>query len=91
MYSPQITRYESSSFKSYISAAGGLKNRASLAKSYIQYGNGINKKQKRFLFLRFYPKVTPGSKIIVPEVPEGQKGLTVAELSAITAPFYTLT
>ncbi len=84
VYSPQITRYESSSFKSYISAAGGLKNRASLAKAYIQYGNGINKKQKRFLFLRFYPTVTPGSKIIVPEVPEGQKGLSIAELSAIT-------
>ena len=85
VYSPQLTRYESSSFKSYISAAGGVKNRASLAKAYIHYGNGINQKQTKFLFFRFYPRVTPGSKIIVPEMPEKEKGLSVTELSAITS------
>ncbi len=85
VYSPQLTRYESGSFKSYISAAGGVKNRASLAKAYIQYGNGINQKQTKFLFFRFYPRVTPGSKIIVPEMPEKEKGFSVAELSAITS------
>ena len=85
VYSPQLTRYESGSFRSYISAAGGVKNRASLAKAYIQYGNGINQKQTKFLFFRFYPRVTPGSKIIVPEMPEKEKGFSVAELSAITS------
>ncbi|MEI6190044.1 MAG: SLBB domain-containing protein [Chitinophagia bacterium] len=85
VYSPQLTRYESGSFKSYISAAGGVKNRASLAKAYIHYGNGINQKQTKFLFFRFYPRVTPGSKIIVPEMPEKEKGFSVAELSAITS------
>ena len=85
VYSPQLTRYESGSFKSYISAAGGVKNRASLSKAYIQYGNGINKKQKHFLFFKFYPRVTPGSKIFVPEMPDKEKGLSVAELSAITS------
>lgn len=85
VYSPQLTRFESGSFKSYISAAGGVKNRASLGKAYIHYGNGINQKQTKFLFFRFYPRVTPGSKIIVPEVPEKEKGLSVAELSAITS------
>ena len=85
VYSPQLTRYESSSFKSYISAAGGVKNKASLAKAYIHYGNGINKKQTKFLFFRFYPRVTPGSKIIVPDMPESEKGFSVAELSAITS------
>ena len=85
VYSPQLTRFESGSFKSYISAAGGVKNRASLAKAYIHYGNGINQKQTKFLFFRFYPRVTPGSKIIVPEMPEKEKGLSVAELSAITS------
>ena len=85
VYSPQLTRYESGSFKSYISAAGGVKNRASLSKAYIHYGNGINQKQTKFLFFRFYPRVTPGSKIIVPEMPEKEKGFSVAELSAITS------
>lgn len=85
VYNPQLIRFESSSFKSYISAAGGLKNRGSLSKAYVQYSNGINRKTTKFLFFRFYPTVKSGSKIIVPEVPEKQKGLTLAEITAITS------
>ena len=84
VYNPQLIRYESSSFKSYISAAGGVKNRASLAKAYIQYGNGINRKTTRFLFFKFYPSVRPGSKIIVPDVPEKESSFSVAQFGAIT-------
>jgi hypothetical protein len=72
VYNPQLIRFESSSFKSYISAAGGLKNRGSLSKAYIQYSNGINRKTTKFLFFKFYPTVKSGSKIIVPDVPEKQ-------------------
>lgn len=85
VYNPQLLSFESSGFKSYISAAGGVKNRASLAKAYIQYGNGINRKTSKFLFLRFYPKVKPGSKIIIPEMPEKQKGLSIGEITAFTS------
>ena len=85
VYNPQLIRYESSSFKSYISAAGGVKNRGSLSKAYIQYSNGINRKTTKFLFFKFYPTVKSGSKIIVPEVPEKQKGLSIAEITAITS------
>ena len=84
VYNPQLIRFESSSFKSYISAAGGLKNRGALSKAYIQYSNGINRKTTKFLFFKFYPTVKSGSKIIVPDVPEKQKGLTIAEITAIT-------
>ena len=85
VYNPQLIRFESSSFKSYISAAGGLKNRGALSKAYIQYSNGINRKTTKFLFFKFYPTVKSGSKIIVPEVPEKQKGLSIAEITAITS------
>ena len=85
VYNPQLIRFSSSSFKSYISAAGGVKNRNSLSKAYIQYSNGINRKTTKFLFFKFYPTVKSGSKIIVPEVPEKQKGLTIAEITAITS------
>ena len=85
VYNPQLIRFESSSFKSYISAAGGLKNRGSLSKAYIQYSNGIYRKSTKFLFFKIYPTVKSGSKIIVPEVPEKQKGLTLAEITAITS------
>ena len=85
VYNPQLIRFESSSFKSYISAAGGLKNRGALSKAYIQYSNGINRKTTKFLFFKFYPTVKSGSKIIVPDVPEKQKGLSIAEITAITS------
>ncbi len=84
VYNPQLIRYESSSFKYYISASGGVKNHASLAKAYVQYGNGINRKSTRFLFLRFYPTIKPGSKIIVPDVPEKESAFSVAQFGAIT-------
>jgi hypothetical protein len=84
VYNPQLIRFESNSFKSYLSAAGGVKNKASLSKAYIQYGNGINRKTKHFLFLKFYPTVRPGSKIIVPDVAEKESTFSMTQFSAIT-------
>lgn len=85
VFNPQIISYASSSFKSYISDAGGITDKGNMGKAYIEYSNGINKKIKHFLFFRSYPKVRPGSKIIVPEKTESQrKGLSIIEISAIT-------
>lgn len=67
VFNPQIVAYESGRFISYISAAGGINEKGYLSKAYIQYSNGINRKTRHFLFFRSYPKVLPGSKIIVPE------------------------
>lgn len=85
VFNQQIFAFGSRRFKSYISDAGGITDKGNLRKSYIQYSNGVNKKIKSFLFVRIYPKVQPGSKIIVPELnPADKKGLTVFELSALT-------
>lgn len=85
VFNPQILSYESASFKRYISDAGGVTDKGNLKKAYIQYSNGINKKINRFLFFRSYPRVTAGSKIIVPEKSANErKGLSIIEISAIT-------
>jgi protein involved in polysaccharide export with SLBB domain len=85
VFNPQIISYESSNFLSYISDAGGVTDKANLRKAYIQYSNGINSKIHHFLFFRIYPKVLAGSKIIVPEKPEGaRRGLNIVEVSALT-------
>jgi len=85
VFNQQIFQFESTRFKSYISDAGGVTDKGNLKKAYIQYSNGVNKKINSFLFFRIYPKVQPGSKIIVPEVnPSEKKGLTIFELSALT-------
>lgn len=84
VFNPQIVSYESDNFMSYISDVGGITDKGNLKKAYIQYSNGINRKIRHFLFFRSYPKVLPGSKIIVPEKTESiRKGLSVFEVSAI--------
>jgi protein involved in polysaccharide export with SLBB domain len=91
VFNPQIISFNSSSFKQYISESGGVTDKGNLRKAYIQYSNGLNKKVNHFLFFRFYPKVTPGSKIIVPEKnPNEKHGLTVFEISALTGTLATL-
>ena len=70
---------------SYIYAAGGTTDKGNLKKSYIQYSNGISNKIRHFLFFRRYPKVKPGSKIIVPEKTDGfKKGVSILELASLT-------
>jgi protein involved in polysaccharide export with SLBB domain len=85
VFNPQILSYHSTSFRDYISMAGGITDKGNLKKAYVQYPSGIGKKINHFLFFRSYPKIVPGSKIIVPAKTEtGKKGLSIIELSAIT-------
>lgn len=91
VFNPQILRYDSERFLSYISDAGGITDKGNLRKAYVQYGNGINRKIHHFLFFRKYPKVLPGSKIIVPEKIEStKKGLSIFEISTILGSVATL-
>ncbi|MEN9299901.1 MAG: hypothetical protein RLZZ429_2214, partial [Bacteroidota bacterium] len=85
VFNPQILSFESKQFLSYITNSGGVTDNANLKRAYIQYSNGISKKVNRFLFFRSYPKVLPGSKIIVPEKSGNERrGISIFELSAIT-------
>jgi protein involved in polysaccharide export with SLBB domain len=91
VFNPQILRYDSPRFLTYISDAGGVTDKGNLGKSYVQYSNGINRKIHHFLFFRRYPKVTPGSKIIVPDKSEVPgKGLSVLEISSLLGSLATL-
>ena len=67
VFNPQIIEYGSHRLTTYISASGGINERGYLGKAYVQYPNGINRKTKHFLFFRRYPKVLPGSTIVVPQ------------------------
>lgn len=60
-------------FGYYLSAVGGVDNKGWKKKAYIIYPNGKAAVAHSFLFIRSYPKVTPGSQIIVPEKPEVKK------------------
>jgi protein involved in polysaccharide export with SLBB domain len=60
-------------FRYYLNAVGGVDNKGWKKKAYIIYPNGKAAVTSSFLFFRNYPKVTPGSQIIVPEKPEVKK------------------
>lgn len=60
-------------FRYYLNAVGGVDNKGWKKKSYIIYPNGKAAVTTSVLFFKSYPKVTPGSQIIVPEKPEVKK------------------
>ena len=60
-------------FAYYINAAGGIDAKGWKKKAYIIYPNGKADVASSFLFFKNYPRVTPGSQIIVPEKPETKK------------------
>ena len=80
------------SLKQYINGAGGFTNNALKNNVYIKYANGSAEAAKRFLFFSNYPKVKPGSEIMVPKRAEREKitpqawigiGTALASLGAI--------
>ena len=61
---------QNKSFKYYISSAGGFSAKAKKGKSFVVYSNGRSKKAGSFLGLfRTYPKILPGSMVVVPAKP----------------------
>ncbi len=70
------------SFGYYISSVGGVDGKGWRKKAYIIYPNGKAAITKTYLFVRVYPKVLPGSQIVVPEKPETTK-MSVGEWVSI--------
>jgi protein involved in polysaccharide export with SLBB domain len=60
-------------FDYYLSSVGGTDAKGWKNKAYIIYPNGKAAVSSTFFFIRSYPKVLPGSQIVVPEKPEVRK------------------
>lgn len=60
-------------FDYYLGAVGGTDAKGWKKKAYIIYPNGKAAVSSTFFFIRSYPKVLPGSQIVVPEKPETRK------------------
>ena len=58
------------SLKHYIDQSGGFGLEAKKGKVYVIYPNGAAASTKsRFIFFRKYPKVMPGSEVVIPQKP----------------------
>ncbi|MFC4871106.1 SLBB domain-containing protein [Negadavirga shengliensis] len=64
---PTTVRYENfRGIHYYINRAGGFDNRAKRKRTYVVYANGEVSRTKNFVVFNIYPKIEPGSEIIVP-------------------------
>lgn len=80
---PFVTRKH---LKYYINSAGGIDRNGWKKKIYVNYPNGTTRSTKRFLFIKFYPKIEEGSVINIPTKPEkkerdGSDFITIASVS----------
>lgn len=57
-------------FKDYIERSGGYRFGAKKSHSYVQYPNGESHRVRTFLFFKKYPRIEPGSTIVIAEKPE---------------------
>jgi protein involved in polysaccharide export with SLBB domain len=85
----QVPYNEKNSFKDYVSSAGGYSGDSWTKNSYVVYANGKAATTKRFLFFKLYPKIQPGSEIIVPKRPD-RKGLSTGEIIGISSAMASL-
>ena len=81
----QVPFRSENSFKDYISDAGGFAAGAWKRKAYVVYANGRAATAKHFLFFKSYPKIKPGSEIVVPKKPERKSGSALEMISMASA------
>ena len=72
------------SAKAAIESVGGFTNKSIKKEVYVEYQNGLRKVTKGFLFFRVYPRVFPGSKVVVPERDENRDKTSVGEIVGYT-------
>ena len=77
------------SFKKSIINSGGFAKSADKKRSYVIYPNGLKKHARSFLFFKLYPKIVPGSEIVVPTKEEKQSR-SAAEIIGITSSITSL-
>ena len=61
--------------KYFIKQAGGFDLRPKRSSVYVVSANGISKTTKNYVLFKRYPKVEPGSEIMVPQRPESNMGV----------------
>ena len=87
MFTTEVPYKKGKGVKYYINNSGGTTERGWLKKVYVLHSNGSASTSGSFFGIRNYPKVLPGSKIIVPMKPEKQKTSTgeIVGISSVLA------
>jgi protein involved in polysaccharide export with SLBB domain len=79
------TYHKGKRLKAYVSESGGFGMLARKRKVYVVYPNGTAADTKNFLFFKKYPKIQPGSEIVVPARPDREPLPTQAYIAMSSA------
>jgi len=61
-----VTYSDGLNLKDYINRSGGYTQKSARKKGYVIYANGSINRTRNFLFFKNYPKISPGSEIVIP-------------------------
>ncbi len=79
-------------FQDYISQSGGFTSRSQRKRSFVVYANGSIDRTRKFMFFNIYPRVEPGSEVVIPR--QTASSLTpqqiLGQATAITSSIMTL-
>ena len=65
---PNTVKYRNGqTFQDYISQTGGFTSRSQRKRAFIIYANGSIDRTRKFMFFNLYPRVEPGSEIVIPK------------------------
>ncbi len=85
----QVPYQKKNNLKDYINEAGGFNGDAWRRKAYVVYANGKAATTKHFFFFKSYPKIFPGSELVVPGKPV-KKGTSTGEIVGIASALASL-
>ncbi len=90
---PTTVKYRNErNFQDYISDAGGFTDKSQRRKAFVVYANGSVDRTRKFMFFNIYPRVEPGSEIIVPRstgIPITPQQV-IGQITTITSSVFTL-
>ncbi len=65
---PNTVKFRSGqTFQDYISQTGGFTSKSQKRRAFIIYANGSVDRTRKFMFFNVYPRVEPGSEIVIPK------------------------
>lgn len=84
LYPTSVKYLDAKQFMDYISEAGGFTRKSLKSKAYVLYANGSVDRTRRFFFVNVYPRIEPGTEIIVPTKAENTQQ-QLAQINTILA------
>lgn len=91
VFFPTYVRYDQTyNLKDYLENAGGTSNMALRKKIFVLYPNGTSRSTRSFLGFKCFPKILPGTQILVPQKQMDIKqkmttGETISVMTSVTS------